>query len=78
MIPDQNVEDLEWLRIGEDCGWRLPPSASRWKRLPVVRFFRAVVAAWRVARHNELCAAMGMLPTGYDEWVVYAISRGWC
>ena len=68
--------DLAWQRDKIQNGWELPPKAGPVWRLPVVRHVRAVWHAWRIEDHY---ARMPVgIRTGYDEWVAYAISRGWC
>ena len=67
--------DALWKADGERLGYRLPPPAARWKRLPVIRFMRAAVLFWRLEAHYANCP-IGIRP-GYDEWVLYAIGRGW-
>ena len=65
----------EWLKAKTDNGWSMRP-VSWWKRLPIIRHIRAIYFRLKVDRHNELCRSMGMIPTGYDEWVVTGIWIG--
>lgn len=68
-------DDRRWMADGERYGWEMP-SASWWKRLPIIRRFRAAWGHYRVDRHNDLMAFIGLIPTGYDRWVLYGIARG--
>ncbi len=64
-----------WRAYGLKEGWKMP-SAPRWKRLPGIRWVRALVECIRVEawyRHGP--GRMGVR-TGYDDWVVYGIARG--
>ena len=73
------MDELErWRRVGEQCGWSLPPAAAWPFRLPVIRHIRAAWATWMVERHYAAIVEMGLLRTGYDKWVIYAIARGFC
>lgn len=73
----QLEDDGKWLYNKYRMGWELPTPAPRWLRAPLIRRGRAVVYAWKVSRHQARWSGLG-IPTRYDEWVVYAISRGWC
>lgn len=68
-------DDVRWRQDGVRHKWAMP-YAPRWKRLPIIRRFRAIWHAFRVDRHNALHSAMGMIPTGYDDWILYGIARG--
>jgi hypothetical protein len=70
--------DEEWRDVGRSHGWELPPPA-RWPlRLWGIRYVRAAVASVRLIRQNQLGSSLDCIPTGYDDWVIYAIARGWC
>jgi hypothetical protein len=70
------MTDFElWKSDGIERGWVMP-SAPWWKKLPVVRHVRAIRHRLGVRRWNALVASVGMIPSGYDEWVVYGIARG--
>lgn len=71
-------DDKRWHEDQRRNGWRLPQPAVWPLRWPVVRHIRAAVLGWRVDRHNQAWAGVGLVPRGYDEWVLYAIARGWC
>ena len=73
------TEDVRaWLHDAQEFGWKLPPPAPWWLRLWGVRHIRALGCAYRVARHQAIWGALGLLSSGYDEWVLFAIARGWC
>jgi hypothetical protein len=68
-------DDARWRADGVRYGWVMP-TAPWWKRLLVIRHFRAAWGHHQVHRHNDLFAHMGLIPTGYDAWVLYGIARG--
>ena len=76
----ETTNDLErWREDGERCGWQLPLPAPRLLRMPVIRHARAALLTWKVERHYAYFGgALGLMRTGYDEWVIYAIARGMC
>jgi len=62
-------------------GWKLPPPAHTFFRLPIIRNIRGAWAHYRVERHAAAWSSIGIGiggPNQYDLWVVYAIKRGWC
>jgi len=69
--------DQAWRQDRDAFGWTLPGPAPRWKRLLFMRIIRAAWLAWKVERHYEAWP-LPSIRTGYDEWVIYAIRRGWC
>lgn len=70
-------KDMEWGLIAANNDWYMP-RVSRWKRWPVVRHVRTLRAAMRVHRHYQIYTGlMGMASTGYDEWVLYGMWRGY-
>jgi len=69
--------DVQWRRDRDHWDWTLPPPAPRPLRWPVIRWFRAVALTWRINRHYAPWGALGFLWTGYDDWVLYAVRRGW-
>lgn len=71
------LDHQTWAEDGRRCGWELPPPAPRVLRLPVIRYIRCMWLSWKIARHYAFFAELGMVSSGYDEWVLYAISRGW-
>jgi hypothetical protein len=70
--------DIEWRDTGIRNGWKLPFIAPWPMRLPGVRHLRAMYAYWQIERHYSIIQPMGLIRTGYDEWVVWAIARGIC
>lgn len=56
-------------------GW-IMPFAPWWKRLPVVRHCRFLWHSILLDRHNDMVREMGLIPTGYDEWVLFGIWHG--
>lgn len=72
-----NQSDLNWELDKEKHGWVLPPKAHWCLRLPIVRQVRFVWLAVKIDRHYQTIGSFG-IPTGYDEWVLYAIVKGWC
>lgn len=71
-------DDAIWWIRGNDMGWDLPDPAPRWKRCWPFRVLRAAMEAYRVDCWDELMRKVGLLSSGYDNWVIYAIRRGWC
>ena len=70
------MTDFEmWVQDGNEMGWEMP-SAPWWKRLPVIRHIRAIYGLIKLEQHNRFWLRAGLIPTGYDEWVVYGIARG--
>lgn len=65
-----------WLADMDDNGWMMPP-APFWKTLPIIRHFRAAYYAYRVHEHETFWGRIGMVPSGYDRWVLYGIRRGY-
>lgn len=71
------VDDERWRADGNEWNWSLPPKAPRLLRLPIIRHFRALWLSYKIERHYAAWRGLGVR-TGYDEWVLYAIARGWC
>lgn len=71
---------FEWRMNGSTHGWSPPPRARWYKRLPIVRFVRAVYHYERVerlalqARHAGI--GLGHM-NPYDVWVIEGIRDGW-
>lgn len=72
---DRSMSLALWKADGDRFGYEMP-AAPWWKRLPVIRHIRALIAAYRVENHNRFYRALGMIPTGYDSWVVFGIAQG--
>jgi hypothetical protein len=75
---DERISLRLWREDGERCGWKLPPPASWPLRLPVIRNLRCAWNSWQVERHYAIWGTFGMVRSGYDEWVLFAIARGMC
>jgi hypothetical protein len=75
MAPAITYED--WRKRGEKNAWTPPPKAGLFWRLPIIRNIRHAVLCDRIDRHNAVYQRLGMIPTGYDDWVLYAIFYGW-
>jgi hypothetical protein len=71
-----SASSAQWHADQKRYGWIMPP-APRWKRLPVIRYFRFVWHNFNIRRHNAMWGSLGMVPSGYDEWVLYGVARGW-
>lgn len=72
-------DERKWHEDQRANGWKLPAPAPRWLRLPIIRRFRAMWLDRKVEQHyrSGISYFFGAR-SGYDEWVLYAISRGWC
>jgi len=68
-------DDKRWQEDGARFGWEMP-SASWWKRMPVIRAIRYAWNRVQVERHARFHVLRGALPSGYDSWVLYGIARG--
>ena len=66
----------KWLKDGEDNGWKLPTEVQKWKCLPIIRHIRFIRHAIQLDEYHRFCHSMGMLPSGYDNWYLYAIRIG--
>jgi hypothetical protein len=74
----QTEDDAKWWSDGERNEWALPPAATSFCRARPMRYVRALTNLSAVERHERFFRSIGMIPTGYDRWVLYAIWRGWC
>lgn len=70
--------DEIWRKDGKLNCWKLPLCASILWRLPVIRHIRVLWLAKLIERHRIMWSRFGLIDTGYDSWVLYAIARGWC
>lgn len=73
MTPDEKL----WHEDAARYGYKLPAPAPRLLRLPVIRLLRTLILALRVERHYAVASLWG-LRNPYDDWVLYAVRRGWC
>lgn len=62
--------DAAFKRLGEYNGWKLPPPASMWKRLPIIRNFRMM--HYVEEKRDPLTRKLKTK----DAWIAYAIGRG--
>ncbi len=70
--------EKKWRKTKKERGWVLPAKAVWWKRLPIIRRFRAGFLSVKMEKHYTKGLGSIGIRTGYDEWVLYAIARGWC
>lgn len=70
------TSDELWHEDKRDNAWEMP-AAPWWKRLWGIRHIRAAYHAMEVDHWNQTVSMLGMIPSGYDRWVVYGIRRGW-
>lgn len=74
-------DDVRWLEEKQENGWEVPFKAPIIFRLPVIRYFRFLYHNIKLHLHVRQYQSLGVGwggPQRYDEWVVYAIARGWC
>jgi len=70
------MDDMSrWRQMGKDCRWSMP-SVPGWKRLWGVRHVRVIWHGYWLDRHNAVSRSLGMVPSGYDDWVLYGIWHG--
>lgn len=67
----------QWLEDGAKNGWEPMRPATRWKRLPVIRHMRAFYLKVQIERHYVVWNAMGAMRSGYDDWALVGIWRGY-
>ncbi len=78
-IPDES--EVRWKKDKERYKWELPRKAPFLFRLPIMRWLRGAIYAWRIQKWAGSWASVGIgfgEPNQYDLWVLYAIRRGWC
>jgi len=75
---DETTDFELWKADGDRNGWTLPGAAQWPFRLPVIRHIRAAWNTLQVEQHYAAYASLGLVRSGYDEWVIYAIERGMC
>ena len=71
------LSDKRWRKDRDELGWVLPPPAAWPLRLWGVRHIRALYGAVQCERHYTMGFGAFGFRSGYDEWVIYAISGGW-
>lgn len=69
--------DELWFDDGLRNGFALPPPAPRWQRLWGIRHLRWLYWMVWVEREARRYVAIGQWPPAIDNWVLYAIGRGW-
>jgi len=78
IVSQREQWDEEWRELGRSRGWELPPPAAWPLRIWGIRYVRAAAASVQFIRKNRDLAALDCFPSDYDDWVIYAIARGWC
>lgn len=74
----QVFRDGDWIEegyVGPDK-WPLPPPATIFWRLPIIRHLRFAVLAWRITSWYGMWGSLGYYANGYDARVLDAIWRG--
>jgi len=72
------VTKEEWLAKGANRNWSHPKPAPWWiRRIPIFNAFRWRWIGWQMHKHYEFWRSLGAASTGYDEWALYGIYRGW-
>lgn len=77
-VSERERWDEEWREAGRSRGWELPRPAAWPLRLWGVRYVRAAAASARLIRKHRDWSPPEAFPSDYDDWVIYAIARGWC
>lgn len=71
------TDDAErWEADASAYGWQMP-RAEWWKRQWGIRHIRCAYFAGKVQQNNQFWHSQGLILTGYDNWVLYGIRRGW-
>lgn len=66
-----------WLATGAERGWTPCYCAAVPWRWPGVRHVRTLRHMVGVTLHQMRRAKLGMMATGYDEWMLFGMWRGW-
>lgn len=74
----QDEDLIRWHRDKVERGWRLPDIAPWPLRLPIIRHIRALWISWHIEKYYAAWSESGLVSSGYDEWVIFAIFRGFC
>lgn len=70
------MTDMErWEKKRIEFEWVMP-SASAWKRLPVIRHIRTWWGMYQVYRWYSSGPGVIGLRTGYDNWVLFGMWHG--
>lgn len=75
---DKARSEKYWNEEKEANGWELPRKAWWPLRLPIIRHGRAIFLMIMVDLFYRKGLGSIGVRSGYDEWVLYAIIRGWC
>ena len=77
MNNDFLTDQDRWEQDKKDFGWKLP-ECSQWKRLPIIRHLRVIYLSLMLMLWRRYWDAQGFsgLHSGYDNWVLYGIWRG--
>lgn len=67
--------DQRWHRDAARNGWAMPATQA-WKRLWLIRHVRWFYLNIQVYKHYLIWNSLGMISTGFDEWVLYGVRRG--
>jgi len=70
-------DDARWYEDMVRNNWQMPIVAY-WKRWPVIRHVRAYWHMTQINRYRQAMRStgMGMLDSGYDNWILYGMFRG--
>jgi len=74
----QTTRDCLWFDCGLRRGWTLPDPANPLARLWGVRHARWAWYAAVDTYEDWYWSRYGLVSTGYNNWLRYAIRRGWC
>ena len=71
------IIETRWQDGYDALGYRMPNlKTPAWKRLPAIRYIRAILLLIKVARHRQVMADLGFIPNDYDRFVVDGIWLG--
>lgn len=68
-------DDDLWHEDARRHGWVMP-AAAWWQRLPIIRHVRAAWHSRQVKAWESMWRSVGLVPRGYDRWVIYGIATG--
>ena len=71
------ITDRMWFFDGMKNCFILPPAAPLWQRLWGIRHIRWAYWLIWVEREARKDVAEGRMPSLYNNWLLYAIGRGW-
>lgn len=70
------LSGTRWAITGLRNGWKMP-AAPWWKRLPLIRHIRVAYHAARLVIWEDFWIRAGYVPSGYDDWVLHGMWKGW-